>query len=103
MRVFQPFDYLIAALWLGGCSHDLSVCLKYLCPELNFILGRPIGSKRIAPPVREPLQSGALGGSQSADDVVRLLGYRRRILEICGDQRFRHIIIRKIGVEGTLA
>ena len=98
MGILQPLDDLVPALWLGGRPHDGAVYLKHLCPELDLILGRLVCPKPGAPPVRESLQSGALGRRQSADDVLRLglVHHRRGLIVPC--HQGRGLLLQCLGV-----
>ena len=98
MGILQPLDDLVPALRLGGRPHDGAVCLKHLCPELDLVLGRLVCPKSGAPPVREPLQSGAFGGCQPADDVLRLgLVHHRRVLIVPRHQSWG-LFFKRLGV-----
>ena len=72
MGVTQPLGNLLQGLGLCGTAHDPAMGFKDIVPILNVCHRRLGNTQVIAPPVRESLQSGTFGGSQSADGVSAL-------------------------------
>lgn len=70
IRIFQPLCDLLVGLHLA--AGHFGVGLEHLVPEVHFLIGRFFRTEVGTPVVREALESGALGGRQTADGVSAL-------------------------------
>lgn len=93
MRVFQPADDL-GVILLPAATHNLSVCLKDLSPELQIALRRLFRTKIGAPPIRESLQAGTFSRRQPAHNVVRVFDNDGRIFIVGSHQGVDKILLR---------
>ena len=82
MGVTQPFADLFEGFGLGGCADDFAMGFKHIVPVPKVLGGRLCCTKTGTPPIGKTLQSGTLGGCQSADGVFWAAVDDRRVLVV---------------------